>query len=184
VVRARSEPPGVWRTDLGVPATTLTVRGRKRVAAMVEPNVLVLLPEGRASQAARFVGTAGCPLPTGAEAMSASAVEPARTLRGTLPVRIPESLRRAQAKVTPTADGGADLRIDAESSSPAQASADAASLTRELARATSVDLGLVRLRVIEPIEFRAEGDRVLGDRHLSAAELDRIFSLVEALMPP
>ena len=183
VLVARSQPPGQWRTDLGVPAARVTVKGRSRVVALVEPNVLVILPEDHARDALRFVGTAGLPEPTGPEAVVASAVDPARTMRGTLPVRIPETLRSARALLTPTSDGGADLHIDAQSSSPTQASGDAAVLTREVARATTLDLGVIKLHVFEPIEFRAEQDWVRADRHLTGQELDQIFTLATAFLP-
>jgi hypothetical protein len=85
--------------------------------------------------------------------------------------------------VVPSADGGADLHIDAVSSSPAQAHTDAAALTREVARATTVEIAIVRVRLFEPIEFRAEQDHVVADRHLTASELDQIMTLVALAMP-
>jgi hypothetical protein len=183
VLVARSKPPGQWRTDLGVPAARVTVKGRSRVVALVEPNLLVILPESRAREALRFVGTGGLPLPVGPEAVVAKAVEPARTMRGVLPVHIPETLSSAQVLLTPTPDGGADLHIDAQSSSAAQASADAAALSREVARATTVEIAVIRIRVFDPIEFRSEQDWVRADRHLTAQEVERIFALASALLP-
>lgn len=183
VMIARSQPPGEWRQDLGVPAAKVTVQGRRRVIALVEPTVLVVLPLPLAAQVGRFVGTGGCPDPVGPEAVVATAREPARTLGKNVPFAIPPSLRSALAVLTPTPDGGADLHVDAQSTSPVQAQADAEVLSRGVARATSVNIGFARLRVFQPVVFRGEQDRVKADRHLTSAELDRIAMLVAATLP-
>lgn len=180
---ARSVPPGSWRTDLGPPAARVTVRGRARIVALAEENLLVILSESHAQDASRFVGCGGLPEPSGPEAVLASAVQPARTLAGVMPVRVPDSLQLIRSMLTPAPDGGADVHIDAQSTSAAQASADAAVLTREVARATTVDLGVVRWNVFEPIDFRPEQEWVRADRHLTPSELDKITALALAFLP-
>jgi len=78
---ARSDPPGAVLDGLGVPALKVTLRGHTRVVATIEPSFLVVLPEGKAGEAKRFVGTGGFPDPAGKEAAVATALEPARTLK-------------------------------------------------------------------------------------------------------
>ncbi|MBI4701405.1 MAG: hypothetical protein HY744_09635 [Deltaproteobacteria bacterium] len=181
---ARSSPPGAWLEGLGVSAARVTVRGRTRVVALVEPNVLVVLPDRYARHAARFAGTAGCPLPTGVEAVLATADDPSRTLRGPGVPELPPTLLRAEATLVPAADGGADLHVEAPSSSPEQAGADAATLTDRGEKLTSIDVvSLLKLRLFEPVVFRAQGTTVTADRHLTPNELDRIESIVRALLP-
>lgn len=174
---------GAWLDGGGVPAARVTVRGQTRVVAMVEPSFLAVLPEPLLSMAARFKGTGGFPDPEGPEAAVATAIDPSHSLSGTQAPPLPETLRVAVAKVRLAEDGGMDLALDAESTGPEQASADAAQITDTLDRATSVKLGFVKLRLFDPIVFRAEGSRVKGDRHLTPAEIDRLTTLAVSLLP-
>ncbi len=182
VLVERSKPEGQWLDEAAVPAARVIIRGRTRVVALVAPNVLVVLPESLAAQASRFAGTGGLPVPSGPEAVIADAVDPARTVRARHLPPIPATLRELHATVTPAADGGVDLYIEAPSSSAEQARADAQSLSREVDRKLSVKIFTVRVRLFDGIDFRADGDRVKGERHLSQAELESIFAFVDSVM--
>jgi hypothetical protein len=180
---ARSEPPGAALDGLGVPAVRVTLRGQTRVIARVEPAFLVVLPEAKAREAKRFVGTGGFPDPKGDEAAVAMAIDPARTLKAPRVPPVPETVRALEATVTLSADGGADLALDGASTSPEQAAADAAALSEEVERATTLRISIVKLRVVDPIPFFAEGDRVKAKRHVSPEELDKLFGLLNAVLP-
>lgn len=180
---ARSEPPGSWVEGLGVRAAKVTVRGRTRVVAIPTDKLLVILPEAVAPAAMKFAQSGGLRDAEGAEALVAVALRPAETLKAPRVPPIPETLGAARATLTLTADGGADIHVEAKSTTPEQATQDAAALSAEIDRATSVKISVLRVRFFEPIKFVAEGDKVVGDRHLTAQEIDRIIGLASAMVP-
>jgi hypothetical protein len=166
-----------------VPSFRVSARGQSKVLALIEPDILVLLPEGHAGELTRFVGTGGFPDPTGTEAVLARALDPARTVRGPHVPAIPPSISMLRAGITLSADGGADVSIDGPSASPEQASADAAALTQAVDEATSVKVAFVRLRVFRSIPFAAQGAEVSSKVHLSAGEIDTLLGAIAAFVP-
>ncbi|WP_437724383.1 hypothetical protein [Sorangium sp. So ce861] len=181
---SRSQPPGAEEGGLGVPAVRVTLKGHTRVVATVEPNFLVVLPVSRAREARRFIGTGGFPEPVGEEAALAAALDPARTLRGPREApRVPPTLRSLEAAVTLTKDGGAVVALDGASESPEDAARDAAFLNAEIERATSFRIAVVTVRVVDPVEFFAEGDRVKANRRVTPGEIDKLFALLSAVLP-
>jgi hypothetical protein len=187
----RSEPPGEWVEDLGVPAARVTIRGQRGVIALIgseapgekddDPAFVVILPEEHAAAAKQFVGTGGFADPDGTETAIAYAVDPSNNLKVPRGPRIPPSLRTARAKVVLLQGGGADVAIDAQSTSAEQAAEDAAALTRSVDDATSVKVAFIRVRFFKPVAFRAEESVVRGDVHLEAADLDRLLGLANTL---
>ncbi|WP_437278707.1 hypothetical protein WME90_47140 [Sorangium sp. So ce375] len=181
---SRSQPPGARESGLGVPAVRVTLKGHTRVVATVEPDFLVVLPVARAREARRFIGTGGFPEPTGDEAAIAAAIDPARTLKGPREApRVPPTVRSLAATVTLAKDGGAMVALDGASESPELAARDAAFLNEELERVTSFRIAIVTVRVVDPIVFFAEGDRVKSNRRVTPGELDKLFGLLSAVLP-
>ncbi|TKD12837.1 hypothetical protein [Polyangium fumosum] len=180
---ARSQPRGEWLTTTSVPTARVTVRGQTRVVALVEEGFLAVLPESLALQAARFEGTGGFPDPLGPEAVVATATDPSRSLAGSHAPPVPSTIRSAEARLRLAADGGVDVSSTGESTDPVQAGADAAALTASVDRATSLNLGIVKVRLFAPVVFRAEGAQVKSDLHLTQAEIDRLLTLADTLMP-
>ena len=180
---ARSDPPPSPLEGLGLPALEVTVRGHTRVVAVVEPSFLVVLPKDKASQARRFVGTGGFPDPAGPEAVVATALDPAETLKAPQAPRVPETVRSLEAKVVLEKDGGAELTLEGVSASEEQAPADARELTEAIDRATSFRISIVKVRVFDPVTFSAEGDRVKALRRVTPSEIERLFGLLAAVLP-
>lgn len=180
---AKSDPPGARLDNIGVRAVRVTIKGRTRVVAVIEPSFLVVLPESKARDAVRFAGTGGFPDPKGQEAATLAAVDPARTLKAPNAPRVPSTIASLNALVTLAPDGGADLDIEGPSTSPEQAQADAAELTASVERATTVRVAILKIRVFDPVTFVAEGARVKAKRHITSTEVDRIFGLLSALVP-
>ncbi|WP_437675985.1 hypothetical protein [Sorangium sp. So ce131] len=180
---SRSDPPGTEEAGLGVPAVRVTVRGQTRVVATIEPDFLVVLPVDKAREARRFVGTGGFPDPTGDEAAVAVALDPARTLREPRAPRVPPTVRSLEAAVTLTQDGGAVVALDGASESPEQAARDAEFLAEEVERTTTFRIAFVKVRVVDPIAFFAEGDRVKAKRRVTPGEIDKLFGLLSAVLP-
>jgi hypothetical protein len=182
-VIARSDPPGAWLKGTRVPTARVTLRGHTRAVALIEPAFVVVLPESLAGEAARFIGTGGFPDPQGPEAVLATVLEPSRTLKGRRAPPIPDTISKAAAKVTLGDDGGADIAVDAQSTNETQAGLDAAALTEAIDDATSVRVAILKVRLFKPVVFRADGAQVKTDVHLTAGEIDQLFSFASALIP-
>lgn len=183
VMIGKSQPPGEWLNDVGVPAARVTVRGQTRVVALAAPSFLVVLPESKAKAAKRFAGTGGFPDPEGQEAAVATVVDPGRSLRAPNAPRVPDTLRKARATVTLSPDGGADVKVVGECESEAQAAADAEALTNEIDRATSLKVAFIKVRLFGPVEFKPEGSQVKSDVHLTSGDFDKLFTVLSAIIP-
>lgn len=174
---------GEWIEGAPVPEARVTARGQTRILAIIDPDILVLLPEAHALEAGRFINTGGFPEPEGPGAVFATAEDPATTLRGGRIPRIPPTIRSLRATLTLADDGGAAVVIEGPSASPEQALADADALTRSIDEATSVRVAFLRVRVFKPIRFIASADQVKADVHLTAGEIDTLFGAAAAFIP-
>jgi hypothetical protein len=174
---------GDWIQGAPVPEARVTARGQTRILAIIDPDILVLLPEAHALEAGRFIGTGGFPDPEGPGAVFATAEDPATTVRGGRVPPIPPSIRSLRATLTLADDGGAAIAIEGPSASPEQAAADADALTRAVDDATSVRVAFLRVRVFKPIRFFAAADQVKADVHLTAGEIDTLLGAAAAFIP-
>lgn len=174
---------GEWIAGSPVPEARVTARGQTRILAVIDPDILVLLPESHLLDVGRFVGTGGFPEPEGAGAIFASATDPASTVRGPRIPPIPRSISSLQATVTFGDDGGASIALDGPSASPEQAAADADALTRAIDDATSVRVAFFRVRVFKPVRFFAAAERVKADVHLTAGEIDTLLGAAATFLP-
>ena len=174
---------GEWLPGAPVPEARVTARGQTRILAIIDPDILVLLPEAHALEAGRFIGTGGFPEPEGPGAVFARAIDPAESVRGPRVPRVPASISSLQATITLGDDGGAVIALEGPSASPEQAEADALSLTRAVDDATSVRVAFIRVRVFKPIRFFAEAERVKADVRLTAGEIDTLLGAAAAFLP-
>lgn len=167
---------GVWLE--GTPVTTARARvgGAARLFALVpEHRLLVVLPAEAMDQLGRLKHRKG--FRNSAEGVVVSMVTPARPFKGFFP--LPETLKWLRLALTPTADGGADLALDAGDRSSAEAQTDAAAMTREIEARRKIDvLGLASVEIVGPVTFAAEGDVIRGRTHLPAQKLQLIMSWV------
>lgn len=180
---ARSNPPGMWIDGSSVPTARVTVKGQTRTVSIVEPSFIVVLPESLASQASRFIGTGGFPDPDGPEAVIVTALDPSRSLAGAQAPPLPSTISQAVARINLAPDGGVDIATTGDSTDPVQAGTDAKYLTDMIDRATSLNLGIVKVRLFSPVVFRAEGTQVKSNLHLTEAEIDRLLTIADTLMP-
>ena len=191
VLIARSTPPGAWLPDVGVPAARITVSGETRVVALIgaadggiddpaAPALMLVLPEDQALSAKRFVGTGGFRDPEGKEVAVALVSDPHHSLRAPRAPRVPETIRYLSAKVHLATDGGLDVAMDGKSTSPEQATTDAADLTESVDRATTVRISIIKLRFFQPVVFRGEADHVKGTLHLKPSEIDQLLGFAES----
>ncbi len=170
--------PAGWLEDSPVPSARVAVEGRVAVVVLVGPQLIAVGPERHARPAApQLAASGGLPEPTGTEAILARVENPSESLRGRRIPRVPATMSTLTAALTVGADSAAMVHIEGPSSSAAQAQQDAVTLTRELDKATSVKLLIVRVRAFDPIHFRAQGTTVVGDRRFSARELGNLLDL-------
>lgn len=182
-VMSRSVPQGQWLAGASVPSARVTVRGQTRVVAIVDPEFIVVLPEGIAAQASRFVGTGGFVDSVGPDFAVATALDPSRSLSAAHAPPIPPTIRSAEAHLWITADEGVDITSVAESTDPAQAQADAEALTKAIDNATSINLGILKVRMFQQVVFHPEGSQLKSHVHLTHAEVDRLITLAETFIP-
>ena len=182
-VMARSLPQGEWIAGASVPSARVTVRGQTRVVAVVDPEFFVVLPEGIAAQASRFVGTGGFVDPVGPDVVVATALDPSRSLAAAQVPPIPPTIRTTEAHVWVARDGGLDIHAVGESTDPPQASADASALTTDIDNATSINLGILKVRLFQQVVFHPEGQQVKSHVHLTPSEIDRLAALAETFIP-
>jgi len=180
---AKSEPPGAWIDGAAVESARITVRRQTRVVSIIEPSFLVILPEPLAGQASRFVGTGGFPDPDTLDAVVITALDPSRSLAAAGVPRVPATIREAVGRVFLAPDGGVDIAATGESTDPVQAGNDASYLTDVIDKATSLNLGFVKIRLFSPVKVRPEGAQVKGDLHLTQAEIDRLLTIADTVMP-
>ena len=177
----RSVPPGAWLEGTKVPAARVTVRGHTRIVGLPADDFVVVLPDDVASHLDDFAGPLLLPEPTGSEAAISDIREPSQALRGRHVPRVPPTLKSAHAGLTLGADGSADLSVDALSTNEDQARADADQLTRSIDDATSMKISILRVRFFKPIPFRAEGDHVKTDVHLTPDEVQKLLGMAEMM---
>jgi hypothetical protein len=168
---------GVWLDDAPVAAAKARIAGVPRLFAHVpERRLLVVLPAEATDQLDRLKQAK--PFRNSAEGVVVSMLTPARPFKGYFP--LPESLKWLRLALTPTADGGADLALDAGDRSHEEAEAHAKDLTRELDARRRIDvLGLASVEIVEAVAFVADGDVIRARTHLPKQKLEVIMGWVE-----
>jgi hypothetical protein len=175
----KSNPKG-HTIDGPYPIAALTIKGRSGVAALIPPRYLVVVPDDLTGQLSRFEATGGLPDPVGTETALLVANEPSTSLAARGIPKVPETITSLSATITLLGDGGADIDVLGPSGQPVD---DARYLTSAIDRATSVRLGIVTIRVFDPVRFVAQEDSVKAHVHLSQGELDRLLGLAETMIP-
>lgn len=178
---ADSGPDGALLPELGVLAAKVKVRGRESVVLAVTPTLLVVTSDDFANAATTLANSGGLPDPVGPEAVSAQVERPSATLKAPRAPRVPKTISRAEATVTMAPDGGADVLIIGQSTDTKQAERDAKALTKEVDRATTVKVAIVRIRAFDPVRFTAADDRVEGRRHVTSGELNTLLGFAEMM---
>lgn len=185
----RDRVSGEWLPDKKVPVARASADRAERYFVLASDRVVVVTPKS-ALEAAEKLGKAKLPALPGSQIATAYIATPHRAFIG-MPVRVPQSILWARARVMPLEDGGAQIDIEAEDASPEQAAADAAELERQISAATQLDLGLLGsligarpTRFVERIQFRAEGKKIVGELVLTQKQILSIFEFAEVLFVP
>jgi hypothetical protein len=177
----QSGSEGRWLEGYDFPAARVKVRDRTSVVLAVTASLLVVTSDRLARSAAELSHSGGLPEPDGAEALSAEVAQPASTLKARGVPPIPKTLSHAHATVTLVDGGSADVAIDAESTDPEQARADAKALTKEIEDATTIRISIIKVRAFEPITFEAEESTVKARRRVTQGELETLLGLAQMM---
>jgi hypothetical protein len=168
---------GVWLEDAPVTVARAKVGDAPRLFALLpERRLLVVLPAEAMDQLSRLKQAKG--FRNSAEGAVVSLRTPARPFKGFLD--LPESLKWLRLALTPGADGGVDLVIEAGDASHDEATAHAEILTRDIEVRRKVDLfGVASYEIASPMRFVAEGEVIKARTHLTPPQMRAIMGWVE-----
>jgi hypothetical protein len=178
----KSDPPGQLLPDQPFAAVRVQKKRFSGVVAFLEPRFVVAVPEDLVGAIGSFSRTGGLPDPTGPEAAQLVALDPSRTLRARGAPRVPETISTGNATVVLNRNGGLTVNAVGQSTGPEQAPRDARELTEAIDDATSVKLGIVKIRAFRPVVFAPQGDKIVSKVDLSQAEVEQLLGLASAFL--
>ena len=176
------DPQGGWLDGGGVPAAQARADRGDRVFVLPGPKLLVVAPPAILESAKKFRK-----LPRelkGDEIALVHLDTPSNAFLG-LPVVIPKSIRSADIRLSPRADGGVVIDVLAHDQTEPLARTDAEALTAALTAATSLNLGLFgsvlfgssQKKFIEKGSFEADGTDIRGEIVLTRAQVETVLEL-------
>jgi hypothetical protein len=177
----KSEPRGQVMGAAPDYRVKVSKKGREGVICFVGPRFVAVVPPDLAARCDAFDETGGLPGPRGEEAADIVVREPAESLRAEKAPRIPPTVTNLTAQVFLDKNGGATIDALGQSTE-ATAANDAAELTRNVDAATSLNLGIFKVRAFGPVVFAPEGDKVKSRLALSASEIDQLLSLANTFL--
>lgn len=181
------DPQGAW-LDGGVPAAQARADRGDRVFVLPAPKLLVVAPPSVLEAAKKFKK-----LPRelkGDEIAIVHLDTPVNAFIGIPGVVIPKSIRSADVRLSPRADGGIIIDILAHDETEPLARADAQALTQTLTAATSLNLGLFgsvlfgssQKKFIEKGSFEADGTDIRGEIVLSRDQVVTVLELASGFL--
>ena len=186
LVRA-DQQGGQW-LDASVPVASAHADGAERRFVIANAQTVVVTPPS-AYVAAAAAGKQLTLRPSkGPEAAMIYLATPSRAFLG-LPIKVPESIKWARVRITPTADGGAMAEVEAEDESAETASEDAAYLTRTANALSQLNLGFLGSllgqsshRFIEHVGFTSEDKMIHGTASVTADQLQTALDMASAFL--
>ncbi len=182
-----ADKDGEW-LDAGVPVASAHADGAERRFVFANAQTIVVTPPSAYANTLAAHKVINLVPSKGPEAAMIYLATPWRAFMG-LPLKVPESIRWARVRITPTADGGATAEIEAEDDNPDKASEDAAYLTRTADALSQLNLGFLGSllgtqshRFIEHIGFSADGKMIRGTASVTADQLSSAIDLAGAFL--
>jgi len=184
----RSDKLGGEWLDAGVPVASAHADGAERRFVIANAQTVVVTPPSAFSAAAAAGKQLTLRPSKGPEVALIYLATPWRAFQG-LPVKVPESIRWARIRITPTSDGGASAEIEAEDDNAETASESAAYLTRTANALSQLNLGFLGSllgqsshRFIERVGFTAEGKMIHGTASITADQLQTALDLAGSFL--
>ncbi len=179
----KGPPAGRWIDDAPFPAALAHADRAERIVALPDANVAIIAPKTTQKQVLSIKPGLVFPDSLGQEIVTAYVKEPWR-YAGRL-FRVPKTIAWIRVAVFEGADGGAIVRLLAEDASPELAKKHARQLTRDVNRATEIDLVLWKERMVRRTRFVAKGKRLEAEIIATRGQLRSIVDIVyEFLKPP
>lgn len=177
-LRRASDPPGEWVSE-SPPTAKVRAGSSDRYVVLNGGGLVATVPEAALEQAKRGLSfSASRP----GEVFLASIRHPDRAFRG-LPFTMPSSVVVVRVSATLRPDSSADLLIDATDKDASTAEASARTLTSGIAAMSVREVPLLgRIRLFDPVEFRAEGEHIKANAHINAAQTRELARLVAAML--
>ena len=177
VLVKRSGPRGQW-VQARVPVAKAYVDGADRYFVLIAPQILVIVPTDGLEAALKLPPTIKFPSARN-EAVVLFLKHPANAFRE-FPVKLPDTVEWMRFSMTLDPNGGADARLDAKDKDAATAAENAPKITEAVDKALVIDLLFTRQRLLDPVTFRAEGDHIRAETHITEAQLRHILSFIAA----
>jgi len=178
---------GEW-LDAGVPVASAHADGAERRFVVANAQTVVVTPPSAFAAAAAAGKQLTLRPSKGPEAAMIYLATPSRAFIG-LPIKVPESIKWARVRITPTADGGATAEIEAEDENADTAAEDAAYLTRTANALSQLNLGFLGSllgqsshRFIEHVGFTSEGKMIRGTASVTANQLQTALDMASAFL--
>jgi hypothetical protein len=178
---------GEW-LDAGVPVASAHADGAERRFVVANAQTVVVTPPSAYAAAAAAGKYLTLRPSKGPEAAMIYLATPSRAFLG-LPIKVPESIRWARVRITPTAAGGATAEIEAEDENADTAAENAAYLTRTANALSQLNLGFLGSllgqsshRFIEHVGFTSEGKMIRGTASITADQLQTALDMAGAFL--
>lgn len=168
-----------------------------RIFAAPNDELVVVAPPQLEQQLRSLGKETRFPSSTADIALTAYFLEPSTVAKGT-GLRLPPSLKWVRLDLRPTEDGGGILQVLAQDESEETAQKNAAWAQRLVESVTTVDLrrggglgalasmliGSQKMRMIQSVQFAAEGDQIEGRIIVTRNQLMNLADLVDVFLPP
>ncbi|HEY0463108.1 MAG TPA: hypothetical protein VGC79_02815, partial [Polyangiaceae bacterium] len=184
----RSDKQGGEWLDAGVPVASAHADGAERRFVVANAQTVVVTPPSAFAAAAAAGKQLTLRPSKGSEAALIYLATPARAFLG-LPIKVPDTIKWARVRITPTAEGGANAELEAEDENAEAASEDAAYLTRTTNALSQLNLGFLGSllgqsshRFIEHVGFTAEGKMIHGTASVTADQLQTALDMAGAFL--
>jgi hypothetical protein len=158
------------------PRATISMPGEEtHIIALIQPRLIVLVPESYMDRLEGLRVRAELPAPSEDAAARFFAFDPSLSL-GSNPMW-PETIVAAHAELAFTSSGGARVRFFADSTSELQAELDAQALSAESRRLLTLDLKIFAVEILEPPRFASRGRRIYMQSGLLPSDVDWLLRI-------
>ncbi len=178
----KGPPSGRWIDDAPFPAALAHADRAERIVALPDVGVAIIAPKTTQKQVLSIKPGLVFPAGRGQEIVTAYVKEPWRYTNRLF--QVPKTIKWLRLVVFEGNDGGAIVRILAEDGSPELAKKHARQLTRDVNKATELDLVLWKERLVRRTRFVAKGKRLEAEIIVTRGQLRSIVDIAYEFLRP
>lgn len=175
-------PKGKWVEDAPFPTALAHADRAERLVAMPDDRITIVAPVGVREQVMGMKPGLLFPKTEGKEIVAGYIKSPWRSARRVFPM--PKSIKWLRLAIYEGRDGGAVVKLVAEDESEAAAKRHATQLTRQVNKATEIDLVLWKERLVKKTKFVAKGKQLEASIVVTRAQLRTIMDLAYEFVRP